>query len=81
MAKLSTTARNKLPSNTFALAGSRKYPVPDKPHAANAKARAAQQEAKGKISKATQEKIDAKANRVLGKNSRTQERHYARSKG
>ena len=41
--------------------------MPDKSHAANAKARAAQAEKAGRISKAAQKKIDAKADRVLGK--------------
>ena len=41
--------------------------MPDKSHAANAKARAAQQEKKGNISPSTKAKIDAKANKVLGK--------------
>ena len=39
--------------------------MPDKSHAANAKARASEMEHKGKISKETEEKIDAKANKVL----------------
>jgi hypothetical protein len=47
--------------------GERKYPVQDKPHAANAKARAQQQYNKGKLSKSGLEKVDAKANKVLGK--------------
>jgi hypothetical protein len=38
----------------------------NKSHAANAKARASQMVKKGKLSKASEEKIDAKANRVLG---------------
>lgn len=41
--------------------------MPDASHAANAKARATQQEAKGNLSPAQKAKIDAKANRVLGK--------------
>ena len=67
MAKLKAAARNKLPASDFGEPGKRKYPMPDKSHAANAKSRAAQQEKKGNISKATEEKIDAKADRKLGK--------------
>lgn len=67
MAKLKAAARNKLKDSTFGLPGSRKYPMPDRAHAANAKARATQMVKKGKLSEASKEKIDAKANRVLGK--------------
>ena len=67
MAKLRAAARNKLKSSTFGLPGSRKYPMPDKGHAANAKARATQMVKKGKLSPASAAKIRAKANRVLGK--------------
>lgn len=67
MAKLSSQARNKLPAKDFALPGERKYPMENKSHAANAKARAEQMENKGKISSSTKARIDAKANKVLGK--------------
>lgn len=66
MAKLSTQGRKSLPKSEFGLPGERKYPMPDKAHAANAKARASAQKNKGAISEATEAKIDAKANRVLG---------------
>jgi hypothetical protein len=66
MAKLTTKKRKSLPKEDFGMPGSRKYPIPDKSHAANAKARAAQQEKKGNISPSTKAKIDAKANKVLG---------------
>ena len=59
-----------MPKSNFALPGSRKYPVENKSHAANAKARASQMENEGKISASTKAKIDAKANRILGKSSR-----------
>jgi hypothetical protein len=65
MAKLTSSARKKLSSSKFALPESRKYPIQDKEHAINAKARATQMEKKGVISKATESKIDAKANKVL----------------
>jgi hypothetical protein len=50
--------------------GEKKYPMPDKAHAANAKARATQMEKKGKLSPASKSKIDAKANRVLDNGNR-----------
>ena len=46
--------------------GSRKYPMPDRSHAANAKARATQMVEKGKLSSAAAAKIRAKANSILG---------------
>ena len=67
MAKLTTQKRNKIPKSEFGLPGERKYPMPDKAHAKNAKARATQMVNKGKLSKGAEEKIDAKANRILGK--------------
>lgn len=66
MAKLKAATRNKLPDSSFGMPGERKYPMPDRSHAANAKARATQQEKKGRISHSTAEKIRAKANRKLG---------------
>lgn len=70
MSKLTTKARNKLPASSFGEPGSRKFPMPDKSHAANAKARASQAVNAGRMSKPTEEKIDAKANRVLKKGKR-----------
>lgn len=67
MAKLSSGARKKLPKSAFGEPGQRKYPMPDKAHAANAKARASQAVKAGRMSKAAEARIDAKANRVLGK--------------
>lgn len=67
MAKLTTKARNKLPKSKFALG--KKYPIPDKSHASNAKARATQMVKKGKLSESSAKKVYAKANRVLGKNN------------
>lgn len=66
MAKLTAKARNALPKSDFGLPGKNSYPMPDKSHAANAKARASQAVAAGRMSKSTEEKIDAKANRKLG---------------
>lgn len=67
MAKLTAKKRNSLPKSEFALPGKRAYPVNDKAHAANAKARATQQLKKGKLSSSSASKIKAKANKVLGK--------------
>lgn len=66
MAKLTTKKRNKLPKSEFA-GPHRSYPVNDKNHARNAKARASEMENKGKLSASAKAKIDAKANKVLGK--------------
>ena len=65
MAKLSSHSRNALADRVFGLPGRRAYPMPDRSHAANAKARATQMERKGKLSPAAKAKIDAKANRIL----------------
>lgn len=65
MAKLSARARKKIPKSEFGMPGSKKYPMPDKSHAANAKARATQMVAKGKLGAGTAAKIKAKANRIL----------------
>jgi hypothetical protein len=65
MSKLTTAKRNKIPKKEFGMPGERKYPMPDKSHAANAKARASQMEKKGKLSESSKEKIDSKANKVL----------------
>ena len=64
MARLSASQRDKLPAGKFA-GPDRSYPVPDKSHAANAKARASQAVNAGRMSGAERAKIDAKANRVL----------------
>lgn len=70
MSKLNAAKRNKIPSSEFGMPGERKYPMPDKAHASNAKARATQMVKKGMLAPSTKQKIDAKANRILGKNSR-----------
>jgi hypothetical protein len=67
MAKLTTKARKKIPKSEFGLPGSKKYPMPDKAHAINAKARAAQMVKKGKLSASSKAKIDAKANKIIKK--------------
>ena len=67
MAVLKAASRNALADRTFGLPGQRKYPMPDRSHAANAKARASQMVKARKLSSASKAKIDAKANRILGK--------------
>lgn len=59
MAKLSSKARKSLPANDFGDPKNRKYPMENKSHAANAKARVANK------SPALKAKVDAKADRVL----------------
>jgi hypothetical protein len=66
MAKLDAADRKKLPAKDFA-GPDRSYPVNDRSHAANAKARAAQMAKRGLISDAQLARINAKADRVLGK--------------
>lgn len=66
MAKLTSNQRKKLPNSVFAGPG-RSYPIPDRSHAANAKARATQMVKAGKLSPSAAEKIKASADRVLAK--------------
>lgn len=70
MAKLTSKQRKGLSGSTFGLPSERKYPMPDASHAANAKARATQQVKKGNLSPASKSKIDAKANRILGRSKK-----------
>jgi hypothetical protein len=70
MAKLDAKERKKLPKGDFGLPGKRAYPMEDKSHAKNAKSRASEMEKKGKLSMASKEKIDAKADKVLGKSKK-----------
>lgn len=67
MAKLSEKRRDSMPDSKFGLPDEHKYPMPDKAHARNAKARASQQEKKGNLSSSDKAKIDRKADKVLGK--------------
>jgi len=67
MAELDANKREKIPDSKFGLPEKRAYPVEDKAHARNAKARAAQQVKAGNLSKADEKKIDRKADKVLGK--------------
>jgi hypothetical protein len=65
MAKMSERQRDALPDSKFGLPEERKYPMPDKAHARNAKSRAAAQEERGTITGAEERKIDRKADRIL----------------
>jgi hypothetical protein len=65
--KLTAAKKNAEPKKEFGLPGKRKYPIPDKSHARNAKARASQMEHQGKLSAADKKKIDAKADKILAK--------------
>jgi hypothetical protein len=75
MTELTAKKRAKLPSKDFGLPEkarttdakkeSGNYPMPDKEHAANAKARAQQQHDRGNLSKKDLERIDRKADKVL----------------
>ena len=75
MAKLTTAQRKRIPKSQYGLKSKVKkgtasrgaYPMPDRAHAANAKARASQMYKAGKLSASEKAKIDAKANRILGK--------------
>jgi hypothetical protein len=67
MAKLDAEKRNALPAEDFAEPKPRAYPIEDKAHARNAKARASQAVKAGRMSKAEEAKIDKKADAVLKK--------------
>lgn len=66
MTALTAQQRKRLPDTVFAGPG-RSYPVPDKSHAANAKARATQQYKAGRLTKGQRDRINAKANTVLSR--------------
>jgi hypothetical protein len=75
MADLTAKKREKLPAKEFGLPEkartkdakkeSGNYPMPDKAHARNAKARAAQQQEAGNLTKKERERIDRKADKIL----------------
>jgi hypothetical protein len=65
MSKLTTDTRDALPAKDFAEPEKRAYPIEDRAHARNAKARASQAEHAGRMSKAEEKKIDRRADRVL----------------
>ena len=75
MADLSAEKREKMPSKEFGLPEkartkdqkkeSGNYPMPDKAHARNAKALAAQQRKAGNLTKDEEARIDRKADKIL----------------
>lgn len=65
MGKLTSRSRKALPKADFGEPGKRAYPMPDKSHAADAKAGATQAANAGRMSPAEKSIIDAHANRVL----------------
>lgn len=75
MSDLDAEGREKIPTREFGLPEkartkqakreSGNYPMPDKAHARNAKARAAQQQQAGHLSKKDKERIDRKADKIL----------------
>ncbi|HEY3335299.1 MAG TPA: hypothetical protein VGK16_08725 [Candidatus Limnocylindrales bacterium] len=67
MATLDEAKRDTLKDSTFGLPEERKYPMPDKSHARNAKARASQELHAGNLTKTEKAKIDRKADKILGR--------------
>jgi hypothetical protein len=75
MAQLSANKRAKMPAKDFGLPEKARtpeakqetgnYPMPDKKHARNAKARAAQQHKAGNLTKAELDRINRKADKIL----------------
>jgi len=67
MARLSYRAKKSLPKRSYGLPGRKAYPMPDRRHAADAKARASQMLRRGKLSRREYSKIVRKANRKLSR--------------
>jgi hypothetical protein len=67
MAELTEKKRDSLKKSQFGLPDEKKYPMPDKSHARNAKARASQQKKEGNLTASEKAKVDRKADRILGK--------------
>jgi hypothetical protein len=65
MSELKSKTRDKLPAKDFAEPEQRAYPIEDRAHAQNAKARASQAVKAGRMSKAEAGKIKKKADAVL----------------
>lgn len=65
MAKLTHEQRKRLPEKEFALPEKRAFPIENKSHARNAKARASMSYNEGHITKAEEERVDRAANRKL----------------
>ncbi len=67
MAKLNENQREHLPAEKFAEPQKRAYPIEDKAHARDAKARASQAAKAGRMSAAEEKKVDKKADAVIRK--------------
>lgn len=67
MTVLNAAARKRIPTERFGIPGRRAYPMPDRAHAANAKARAKQMLNTGKLSREQYLHIVRMANSMLGK--------------
>jgi hypothetical protein len=65
--KMTADRRRSLPESSFGMPAERKYPMDTPGRAQNAKGRAEQQFERGNISRSTRDRIDAKADRKLGK--------------
>ncbi len=65
MAKLTAKTRDKMAAPKFGEPKERKYPIPDRSHAENAKSRASEMVNKGKLSGAAERSIDRKADQVI----------------
>jgi hypothetical protein len=65
MSKLATKQRRHLSKDQFAEPAKRAYPIEDKAHARNAKARASQAVKAGRMAKAEESTIDKKADTVI----------------
>ena len=65
MPELTTEQRKREPASDFGLPDERKYPMPDRSHARNAKARASQQENEGNLTQKEKQQIDRKADDIL----------------
>lgn len=76
MTDLTSKKRKSLKASTFGLPGERKYPMPDKSHAQNAKARASEEYNAGHLSSANKARIDRKADRKLHGDGAKESDHY-----
>jgi len=65
MAELTQKKRRTLKDATFALPG-RRFPIPDKTHAAVAKSYASRMYSKGQLSAGQKAQVDVKADKKLG---------------
>lgn len=70
-AGLTTEQRKKLPKTVFGLPDKMAYPMPDREHAGNAKARAAQQLKAGGLTQAEYDKIVQMADKILNTKDRS----------